>query len=387
MYIHLLNLDTIGGVEALYAFFLASDLNCEQRTCVTGKHPHKKFEKIFGKINHKPFLERYIGPFRLPRFFRSFITFRRNMIEHIAHPTCWVYWNRIEESLPPGKMVYYEHGAAWTDRPTKKRMAFLKHASLFLANSEAAAIMLQKKWSIPSPIHIIPNPLRPDISIREAPKQLNTPTRLGFLGRLLPIKGVGVALHTLNELRKNGIDATLSIGGTGSEEAFGRMLAKKLNINESVIWHGLVGDITSFFDSIDLLLVPSLREPLGLVALEASARGVPVIAAHVDGLPEVVQNGITGMCIDPTLDLAERKDFFGSSKGFPDFVVNPLSKNLIHPKLVDPKLYAHAITSIITDEKIYVDLSRNSLEFAKTKSSFSSYVSAIHEHLNTLSRI
>jgi N-acetyl-alpha-D-glucosaminyl L-malate synthase BshA len=70
--------------------------------------------------------------------------------------------------------------------------------------------------------------------------------------------------------------------------------AERLGIEKSVIFEGVVSDIGRAIASADMLLLPSQQESFGLVALEAMACGVPVIASRVGGLPEVIDDGRSG---------------------------------------------------------------------------------------------
>ena len=376
--IHVLSLDTIGGVESLYVHFLTTALahpSSIHYTSVSGRHPHKQFAQIFDKLRHKPFLEQYIMGIRIPRFLRGLVTLRREMVQGIVQPTSWVYWNRIEDQLPPGPAVYYEHGAAWNVPVTKKRREFIKSCSRIIANSEAATIMLREKWDIEDNITVIPNPLRPDIRIRKEPKTLvpHQKIRLGFCGRLLPIKGVFVALHALKALLSKKIDASLDIAGVGRDEHLIVQRTKELGIAQNVRLLKTVQNIESFYDSIDLLLIPSLREPLGLVALEAASRGVPVICSAVDGLPEAVVHGQTGLCIPPTLTLDADTDLVSSKELLPEMVVNPITKLLQPPTVCDPLEFAQSIITLSGDPTLYASMSAAALAHAEKRADFSKY--------------
>jgi glycosyltransferase involved in cell wall biosynthesis len=376
--IHVLSLDTVGGVEALYVHYLKEALShgtALHYTCVSGKRPHPKFTEALSQYKHTPFLEQYAFGLRLPRFLRSIVNIRRGMVEGIVTPTAWVFWNRIEEKIPPGRSIYYEHGASWTLSPTKRRKQFLNHASSLIAVSEAARIMLQKRWDVSSPITVIPNPLRPDIRLVANPRTY-APTqhlRLGFAGRLVPIKGPLVPLHVLKQLHDEKIPSTLFIAGQGAEEHTMRSTAKHLGISSSVYFSGCVGNMQSWFDSIDILLVPSIREPLGLVALEAAARGVPVIAANVDGLAEVGSN----ILIDPTIPLNKADSLLADKEGLPELVVDPAKKDLVEPKILDPKTCASTILRLMNDSRLYETCSLEGLQKAQERSCFTTYYESL----------
>lgn len=66
-----------------------------------------------------------------------------------------------------------------------------------------------------------------------------------------------------------------------------------------VKWLGLRTNVQDFMAAFDVLAVPSIEEPLGLVALESLAAGTPVVASRTGGLPEIVRNGENGILVPP----------------------------------------------------------------------------------------
>lgn len=124
--------------------------------------------------------------------------------------------------------------------------------------------------------------------------------RLLFVGRLQPLKGPDVAVRTLAEVRKRLPGARLRIvggpsgaaGGTCSPDAL-RALARDLGVDDALTIEPAVAqvELAERYRAADVLLAPSRSETFGLVALEAQACGVPVVAARVPGLETVVGRG------------------------------------------------------------------------------------------------
>lgn len=77
-----------------------------------------------------------------------------------------------------------------------------------------------------------------------------------------------------------------------------RAFQLKHNLNCRVKWLGYRPNVQDFMAAFDLCVVPSVIEPLGLVALEAMAAGTPVVAAKTGGLPEIVKHQQNGLLVD-----------------------------------------------------------------------------------------
>ena len=90
------------------------------------------------------------------------------------------------------------------------------------------------------------------------------------------------------------LDARLILVGGGPDSCRALRTASELGVADRVEFIGVVPRVEPLLRTADLLLLPSRNESFGLVALEAMASGVPVIASDVGGLPEVVEHGVTG---------------------------------------------------------------------------------------------
>lgn len=125
------------------------------------------------------------------------------------------------------------------------------------------------------------------------------PLRLVSVGRLAREKGYGVLFDALGLLRDDGVWAELDVFGDGPADAELRVAAKPLG--DAVRFHGACprAEIADALAGAHALVVPSLREGLGMVALEALAVGRPVIASGVGGLVETVADGDDGILVPP----------------------------------------------------------------------------------------
>jgi glycosyltransferase involved in cell wall biosynthesis len=123
--------------------------------------------------------------------------------------------------------------------------------------------------------------------------------RLLCIGRLIPIKGHLVLLRALAQARGRVSGLALDIAGRGPLEPALKAFARELGIEEAVRFLGFVSPIQDAVEQAAIVVVPSLGEGFGMVALEAMERARPVIASSVGGLPEIVADGETGIVVPP----------------------------------------------------------------------------------------
>jgi len=125
-----------------------------------------------------------------------------------------------------------------------------------------------------------------------------------FAGRLQELKGADLAIETLGELARRGGSHRLVIVG-GPSGPGGAAYEAALHEQAADVGHGRIQFVapqphellSTYYRAADACLVPSRAESFGLVALEASACGAPVVAADVGGLAALVDPGATGLLV------------------------------------------------------------------------------------------
>jgi len=120
-----------------------------------------------------------------------------------------------------------------------------------------------------------------------------------FVGRLDYMKGVHVLLEAFAMLIKQGLTAFLQIIGDGPDREKLLRMTEILRITESVRFCGVSEDVAGRLQASAVFVLPSLSEGLSNVVLEAMACGLPVVATRVGGTEELIENGISGILVEP----------------------------------------------------------------------------------------
>jgi glycosyltransferase involved in cell wall biosynthesis len=133
----------------------------------------------------------------------------------------------------------------------------------------------------------LPPPWGPDAEV-ELPPDARI---LLCVARLVPQKGVDVAVSALGRIRERHPDAVLVVLGEGSE---------RLRLTgEGVYLPGRVGDVAAWYRRAELVVHPVRWEGFGLALLEAMLASKPVVASAVSSVPEIVVDGETGILVPP----------------------------------------------------------------------------------------
>jgi glycosyltransferase involved in cell wall biosynthesis len=131
----------------------------------------------------------------------------------------------------------------------------------------------------------------------EAPPPYDGPPRLLCVGRLIPIKGHLVLLRAFAAALGKVPELELRFAGRGPLHPALHSLVAELGLAQHVRLLGQVVPIQSAIENVGVVVVPSLGEGFGMVALEAMERGRPVIASAIGGLVDIVRDRVTGLLV------------------------------------------------------------------------------------------
>lgn len=123
------------------------------------------------------------------------------------------------------------------------------------------------------------------------------PLRLLTIGRLEAVKGYPMLLDALKQAREAGHDVTLEMIGDGPMRGVVERRVAELGLGQAVRLAGLIGQdsIQERIEAADALVVSSFMEGIPVVLMEAMAKGRPVISTSVGGVPELVEDGVSGI--------------------------------------------------------------------------------------------
>lgn len=150
-----------------------------------------------------------------------------------------------------------------------------------------------------------------DVPVSAAAPPVLAPGRVpvvGTAGPLETVKGHVFFLGAAQRVAAVHPQAEFLVAGAGPEEENLRRLARELGVDHKVTFASNLYDFSASLGAMDIFCLPSLRQGLGTIMLEAMALGRPVIASGVGGIYSVVRNNETGLVVPPSdsASLAER---------------------------------------------------------------------------------
>jgi colanic acid/amylovoran biosynthesis glycosyltransferase len=128
------------------------------------------------------------------------------------------------------------------------------------------------------------------------------PLRVLAVGRLVPEKGQALLIEAVASLVEAGLPITVTLVGGGDEAE--ALTAQATQLDPDAHWHRFTGplgqdELPSVFAAHDVFCLPSFAEGVPVVFMEAMSTGLPVVATRIAGIPELVEDGHTGILVPP----------------------------------------------------------------------------------------
>lgn len=123
---------------------------------------------------------------------------------------------------------------------------------------------------------------------------------IGIVGQITPMKGHEILLEAITPVLKSNPRAQLHFVGNGTEAYLEKisLQVEALGLKQQVIFRGRVNSLHKIYEGMDIICVPSLeQESFGLTAAEPGFFRIPVICSDRGGLPEVIENKVTGIVV------------------------------------------------------------------------------------------
>lgn len=241
----------------------------------------------------------------MERLFHVLRRFRPDVIDLYEEPFTFVAQQALlgrRAFAPRAALLFYS--AVNVNRTWRRPYRWIERAMLasadgaYVPNADVPSILRAK--GMRAPVEVVPLGVDAARFATATARDLSRdfgvetgPPYVGFLGRLEPVKGLGVLLHAASRLRT---PATVVIAGDGPERDRLASLVRRDALDRRVRFlPGLpFQEVPSFIKALDLLVLPSVtippqhREQFGRVLVEAMAAGVPVIGSSSGAIPEVI---------------------------------------------------------------------------------------------------
>jgi N-acetyl-alpha-D-glucosaminyl L-malate synthase BshA len=227
----------------------------------------------------------------------------------VPHATAAVLARDMVRISPRPVVVTTLHGTDVTlvglDRAYLRTTQYsIEHSDLVTAVSRYLADYTVQEMGVRREIRVIPNAVdlkrfQPKVSPELRLRYAHPDEKLVMhISNFRPVKRIEDVIRIFAKVSEK-IGARLLMIGDGPDRHQAFELASKLGISGRVSFLGSFPRIEELLAVSDLFLLPSIQESFGLVALEAMACGVPVVASRLGGIPEVVIDGQTGFLCEP----------------------------------------------------------------------------------------
>jgi len=276
-----------------------------------------------------------------------------------------------------------EHGSVWSVKSLDFLLNYLayKKSNIVLVNSKAAQRLICYRYKInQEKVRILYNLVgevsSKKMNILQNEFRLGSKFIVGSIGRLVPQKGYDILIESAKEICSLRKDIAFVVIGGGDEFP---SLQKKIfehELQENFFLTGWRDNARDLLQEFDIFVSTSIFEPFGNVLIEAAKSEIPVIAPRVDGIPEAVEDGETGILIQPTIRIHKKK-----SNKLPSKIV--IDSEIKDPHQIDSKELSKKILFLIENPSLMKQLGENGKKRANSLFSLERYSSELENIYKT----
>lgn len=242
---------------------------------------------------------------RMPGLWHSYGRFlRRDNPEHVIH-TSWHHLLLLWPYLSPDRDWLWLHEVLPDKRQYRRVFCSLAcRLKGFAAVSDAVARSLTDLGVPRDKVRVIHNGMSDPAPVPRPRPANDDRCRIGIVGQIAEWKGHHDLLEAFPKVVQAHPHAEMHIYGSprAGYEKILKKQAKDLGISAHLVWHGFMADRVKIYENLDICAVPvplAATEALPTVAIEAAFFGLPVVASRRGGLPEIIQDSVTGYLVEP----------------------------------------------------------------------------------------
>lgn len=183
-----------------------------------------------------------------------------------------------------------------------RKRAVFQSATAIAGISRAALLDAQTSWNVPeSKCQLWQYSMLDPVNGKGVTAPEEREDTIACVARFNPSKGHNILLHALASIKQRlGATKVLFFGSGPMQDELQR-LSTSLGLADRCVFYGQVdhAEVLARLSKAKLTAVPSLNEAFGLVNVESLAVGTPVVASRIDGIPEIIQDGVNGWLVPP----------------------------------------------------------------------------------------
>lgn len=214
-------------------------------------------------------------------------------------------WHHVLLMFPflrPQRDLFWLHEIVPTSPRYRYVFRRLQHRiGCFVCVSNAVAESLRQVGVNDAKIRVVHNGLSDPVGSTHTPAPASTLFRIGIVGQVGAWKGHDDLLEAFAIVRTKHADTELHVFGKGSARYKKELIERSitLGIAESLKWHEFASDRRDIYANLDVCVMPTrVKEPFGLVALEAGFFSLPAIVTRRGGLPEIIEHEVNGLLVE-----------------------------------------------------------------------------------------